>query len=95
MPGPRRQDRDSPLDVPALETWLETPSTSLDLIPEVSTIADSEIRNLDFDDSVNVGANTQLAEVHQGPVRVTYAILVSEQARPWIFWSQRCNAPQY
>ena len=46
-------------NVPFLETWLENASNSLDLISEVSSLADSEIRNLDFDDTINVGANTQ------------------------------------
>ena len=61
---------------------METASTSLDLILEVSSLADSDIRNLDFDDSINVGANTQSVEVsvHLEPVVATSAILVPEQA---------------
>ena len=69
-------------NVPSLQTWMETASTSLDLISEVSSLDDSDIRNLDFDDSVNVRANTQSVEVsvHLEPVKATSAILVSEQA---------------
>ena len=47
---------------PALQTWMETASTSSDLISEVSFLADSDIRDLDFG-SVNVEADSQLSQL--------------------------------
>ena len=70
--------------VSALETWLEHTSTSSGLLSVVGSIADSEIRNLGFiDNFINVGDGTVMVvevSVHQGPVGVTSAILVTEQA---------------
>ena len=86
MPGPKQQAGGLAIGhtLLALEMWLEASSTSSDLISEVSSIADSEIRNLDFmHNSINVGDSTiQVVElsVHQGPVGGTFAILAMEQA---------------
>ena len=64
--------------------WLEGSSTSSDLISEVGSIKDSEIMELYFvDNSDTVGDGTvQVVDVLvlQGPVGVTSAILVMEQA---------------
>ena len=59
-------------NIPALQTWMETASTSSDLISEVSFLSDSDISDLDFG-SVNVEAKSKLVEVsvHQGPVEAT------------------------
>ena len=52
--------------------WMETASSILDLVSEVSSLADSDIRDLDFD---SVNAHTQLVEVSvQGPVRTLPAM---------------------
>ena len=60
---------------------MENASTNSDLISEVSSLADSDIRDLDFD-SVNVETYTQLVEVsvHQGPGKATSAIVGLKQA---------------
>ena len=50
--------------VPILKAWMESASTSSDLISEVSSLADSDIRDLDLD-SVNVGAISQVVESSQ------------------------------
>ena len=68
--------------VPSLDTWLEGLSTSSDLISEVNSIKESEIMEF-VDNSDNVGVSTVReveVSVHQRPVGVTFAILVTEQA---------------
>ena len=45
-----------------IQTYMETTFTSSDLISDVSSLADSDIRDLDFD-SVNVAVHSQLEEV--------------------------------
>ena len=47
--------------VPILKAWMESASTSSDLISQVSSLADSDIRDVDLD-SVNVGAISQVVE---------------------------------
>ena len=68
-------------NVPALQTWMESASTSSGLISEVSSLADSDIRDVDLD-SVNVKAHSHFVEasVHQGPVDATSALVESGQA---------------
>ena len=59
----------------------ESASTSSVLISEASSLADSDIRDVDLH-SVNVEALSQLVEVsvHQGPVEATSAIVDAGQA---------------
>ena len=68
-------------NVPALQTWMESASTSLDLISEASSLAGLDIRDVDLD-SVNVGAISQVVEVsvHQGPVEAMSAMIEADQA---------------
>ena len=86
MPGPNQQAGGLAIGrLPiSLDTWLEGSSTSSDLISEVGSIKDSEIMELYFvDNSDTVWDGTvQVVDVLvlQGPVGVTSAILVMEQA---------------
>ena len=90
----KRGTRHWTCNVPALLTWMESASTSSYLMSEVSSLADSDIRDVDFD-RVNVGAHSHLVEVsvHQGPVEATSAIVEVGWPRPWIIWSLRRIAP--
>ena len=58
----RRRTQHWTCNVPAIQTYMETTFTSSDLISDVSSLADSDIRDLDFD-SVNVEVHSQLEEV--------------------------------
>ena len=86
MPGPNQQAGGLAIGrLPfSLDTWLEGSSTSSDLISDVGSIKDSEIMELYFVyNSDTVGDGTvQVVDVLvlQGPVGVTSAILVMEQA---------------
>ena len=62
-------------NVPALLVWMDSVSTSSELISETCPIADSDIRDVDLD-SADVTAHSLVIEVsvHQGPVKALPAI---------------------
>ena len=80
-------------NIPALLTWMDSASTSLDLISEAGLLADSDISDVDLD-SANVETHSQVVEVsvHQGPVKGTSTIVEAGRAPTmdnFVPWRQR------